>query len=191
MRWRRVVRVVAMRLIRILIAASFVASFLVFPVRTASACSCEEAPPDAVALRRSDVVFSGTATGGLFLSGNRHRTSFDVEAVYRGSAHSVQSVQSGSGNGDCGYRASRAEPATSCSRSGSVVTSSPRASAPTPIPSRMQSNHPSLLPVSCYRAGAIRRHPTSSGPRSPSSWGWSRTRWDVSTPGRSRDDSWR
>lgn len=104
MRWRRVVRVVAMRLIRILIAASFVASFLVFPVRTASACSCEEAPPDAVALRRSDVVFSGTATGGLFLSGNRHRTSFDVDAVYRGSAHSVQSVQSGSGNGDCGYR---------------------------------------------------------------------------------------
>ncbi len=101
----RVVREVALRFIRILIAALLICSVLVFPVRTANACSCVEAQPDAVALTRSDVVFSGVASdpGGTSLAGGRQRTRFDVDAVYRGAAHAEQSVQSGSGDGDCSY----------------------------------------------------------------------------------------
>lgn len=94
-----------MKLFRIALVLFLLGLALVFPAHNAFACSCTQAPADEVALRRTAMVFTGTATDsvGAFLGGGSNASGFEVDRVYKGEVRSDQWIDTGSGGGDCGY----------------------------------------------------------------------------------------
>lgn len=77
---------------------------LVYPVPDALACSCAESPRDAVALRRTDAVFSGRVvdTAGPIFSGGSNGYAIVVETTYKGRVYETQWVFSEPQEASCG-----------------------------------------------------------------------------------------
>lgn len=93
------------KLCRIALVMFLLGLGLVYPAPDAFACSCAGEPSDEVALRRTAMVFTGTATDsvGAFLGGGSNAYGFEVDRAYKGEVRSDQWVNTGSGGGDCGY----------------------------------------------------------------------------------------
>ena len=94
-----------MKLRRISLVMFLLGLSLVYPAPDAFACSCTQAPADEVALRRTAMVFTGTATDsvGALLGGGSTAYGFEVDRAYKGEVRSDQWIDTGSGGGDCGY----------------------------------------------------------------------------------------
>jgi|JI10StandDraft_1071094.scaffolds.fasta_scaffold454223_1 hypothetical protein len=87
---------------------AFVAAVVTLALASGSACACSCAGlTDAEALRQSPVVFVGTLREVrrptvMLSSGAPSRFLFDVEAVFKGEVHEVQSIVSSSDGASCG-----------------------------------------------------------------------------------------